>query len=109
MFAGAGLQRVNGSVCAFIDTVGVAVWDKPHIKDGFNQVTQGMMHHPVTERCGADFSALRLVDVEMMIRAGAIRPGVQFCLKLNQLIRDFMFKICRWDAPTLALRRFAVC
>lgn len=108
MFAGAGLQRVNGSVCAFIDTVGVAVWDKPHIKDGFNQVAQRMMHHPVTERGGTDLAAFRLVDVKMMIRAGAIRPGVQFCLKLNQLIRDLVFKVRRWDAPAFALCGFAI-
>jgi len=66
------------------------------------------MHHTIPKRRGTDFTTLRLVDVEMMIRAGAIRPDVQFRLKLNQLIRDFMFKIRRWDTPALALRRFAI-
>ena len=75
------LERVQRGVCAFAGAVGIAVRDKPRIKDGFNQVAEGMMHHPVGEWRGADFTAFGFVDEEVRVRAGAITLIAQLSLK----------------------------
>ena len=74
-------RRVLRGVCAFSGAIGVTVRDKPRIEDGFNQVAQGMMHHPVGEGRGADFTAFGFVDEEVRVRAGAIMVIAQFSLK----------------------------
>ena len=51
---------------------GVRIEDERPIENRFNHVAERVMHDPVAIRRGTDFPQLRLVNVEFMIRVGAI-------------------------------------
>ena len=67
------LRTVQGAVSTLADAVGVAVEDETSFKERFDQVTERMMDDTITEGCGGDQAALRLVDEETGIGSGAIR------------------------------------
>ena len=52
------------------DPVGIAVKDKRAFEDGFNDVAQGVVYHPVAEWGCWNQAALRLVDVETAVGIG---------------------------------------
>ena len=51
-----------------------------------NDLMGGQGRRPVTERCRVDLAALALIDVEMAVATGLVRPLRQFFLELVQLL-----------------------
>lgn len=55
------------------DAVGVGIEDEGFFEYRFDQVTEGMMYHPIAKRRGGDQPLLWIVDVKTVILAGLIR------------------------------------
>ena len=70
MAAGEGSEAVHGGMSAFALATGVAIEKEAALEDRFEEAAQGVMHHPVAERGGADQPPFRLVNLE-----GAAGPG----------------------------------
>ena len=64
-----GLALVERPMRALAHLAGIAVMDKARFPDGLNHPAQGMVHHPVAKRGGADQPALGLVDIEIAVCA----------------------------------------
>jgi hypothetical protein len=73
--AGKDFQPIDGPMCSLDLSVGVAVADKQAFEAGLNYVAQRVVHDPITEADGADLALLRVLDVEMDIRARTIGAG----------------------------------
>lgn len=67
MTSGECLQVIQGAVCAFILAIGVTVRDEMCVKDGFNDVAQRMMRHPITKGRSTDFAVFGFMDEKMTI------------------------------------------
>lgn len=106
--AGAGLQAVKRPVRAFAHPVGVTVADEAAIKHRFNQITQRVMNHPITKRCGANLAPLRFVDEEVDVGTWTINAFAQFALKRHQFVGHIKLKSGSRPLPAFAFGRFAI-
>ena len=102
------LQAVHGAVRAFPGAVGITVGDKTALEPGLDDLAQGMVHDPITERRGADQALLGLTDGEVHIRTGLILVTAQLLLQLQQVIRQLVLKACRAAQTTLAVCRLVI-
>ncbi len=81
-----GLAAIEGAVGAFADAVGVAGGDERPLEARFDDVAEGVMDYAVPEWRSGDETALGLVNVEAVIRPGAIGLGDQFFLEQMQIV-----------------------
>ncbi len=87
------LGAVDGAVCAFPDTIGVAIVDEAALEKRLYAVAQGVMHDPVTERGGRDQPFFGFVDVEAGVFPRLVTEIRQFALELEQIIFEMIFKL----------------
>ena len=78
---GEGLQCVYSAVRAFVFAVGVAMGNKAPFKYRFDDIAQGVMHHPVGKRRGADLSTFGFLDDKVGIGAGLVGLVTEFVLQ----------------------------
>jgi len=83
--AGEFLAAVQRPVGAFADPVGVGIGNERALKEGLDDPYQGVVDDPVPEGGGGDEAALRVVDVEGVVRAGLIGLEHQFPLQFQQV------------------------
>ena len=88
---------------AFVPSASIRIEDKRPIENRFNDVAERVMHDPVAIRRGTDFPQLRLVNVEFMIRAGAI--GARLQLLLQAIEFSFQMEI---ETGDFLLESFAI-
>jgi hypothetical protein len=65
------LRPVHRAMGAFSYATGVRVIDETTLKDGLDGAAQGVVHHPITKGSGGDETALALLDIRVVVRAGA--------------------------------------
>jgi hypothetical protein len=59
-------------MCAFADPVGIAITDKATFKEGFNEVTEGMMNDAITKGGGTNKAAFGFMNSETNIPTRAV-------------------------------------
>lgn len=106
---GQALQTMDGGVCSFSRTIGVAVGMEAGIEDRFYQITQRVMDDAIPKGGGADFAALRFMNGEMMVCAGSVTSLPQFCLQPDELIGNLMLERGGGRMSSLAFGSFAGC
>ena len=79
------LGPVDRPVRTFVATTGVAVVQESPLVERLQHPHHGVMHHAVAKRCGADLPPLGVVDVEVVVLAGPVRPCDQFSLQAQQV------------------------
>ena len=105
--AGKNLQPIDGPVRALGRPVGVAVGDEQAFEAGLNDVAQRVVHDPIAEADGADLALLRVLDVEMNIRARTIGAGQQLLPEVGQLLLRPILEAGDAGRAPLAARRLA--
>jgi len=99
---------IQGGMRAFALAVGVTVEDELALEERLDDVHQGVMHHAVAEGGSADEPAFWGLDVEIVIRAGAIDFAAQFFLQLEQVALQVIFESRHSRLMTLAARCYLV-
>ena len=77
---GIDLQLSHSPMGAFIHPIGITVRMKLGFKQRLNNVAQGVVHDPISERGSADFSPFWLMNGEMLICTWLICAIFQLCL-----------------------------
>ena len=102
------LGAVDGAVCAFPDTIGVAIGDEAALEKRLYAVAQGVMHDPVTERGGGNQPFFGFVDVEAGVFPRLVAEIRQFSLDLEQVVFQVALKFSDVGMSAFAFRGFAV-
>jgi len=89
--------------------VGIAVVDESAVKNGFDYIAQGMMYHPIPERCSGDFAAFWFMDGEVSICSWLVAESRKFILECQQMIRQLMLESRGRSMSTFASGGFAGC
>lgn len=98
---------IQGGMSTFAGAAGVGIMDEAGFPDGFNDMAQGMMHHPIPEGGGADAAGFAIVEVKMAVAAGLILLGAQLFLQGEQFPIQVGFKGGHIGFTPFASPRFA--
>lgn len=102
------LCAIQRAVRAFADSIGVRVENKGAFKNRFDQITEGMMHNPITKGRGRNQTTLGLVNVKTRIGPRMIGFGCEFVTEREQILFEMIFKRGDIRMPALALARFMI-
>ena len=80
------LAAIQGGVRAFSYPAGIGVIDEPPLEDRFDDVAQGVVHHPIPKRRGGNQAGLGVVNAEVAVFAGTVGLGFEFVLELKQFV-----------------------
>jgi hypothetical protein len=78
------LAAVDGGVGTFPLAAGEAIEAKRSLEDRLEDACQGVMHNPVSERCGADLPRLACIYGEDAVRAWMIALGGELSLETKE-------------------------
>lgn len=82
--------------------------NEARLPDRLDHAAQGMVHHPVAKRRGADQAAFRFEDVKIMVAAGLVGLALQFGLQPQQIAFEMKFKISHRSAIAFAAARSTI-
>ena len=81
---------------AFAFPAGVGFMDEARFPDGFDQVAEGMVDDPVTERGCRDTPGLTVIDHEVAVAAGEVGLRLEFTLEFEQFLVQVALEAATW-------------
>jgi hypothetical protein len=94
------LEPVQRTVGAPAHAVGEGIGNETPLEHRLDDLAERVVNHPVAERRGGAETALRFVDEEAGVGAGAIAPGAKFLLEGEEVLLQAVLK--RGDAGVAA-------